>query len=504
MISAALHLTLAALAYCLLAGDISPLGVAFALLLGLAPDLDTPKSLVGSLARSISVPLERRVGHRTATHSLLALALVAGAAYLLAPQLWLGLAGAYGSHLLLDLLVGVQGIRLGWPLGEYLTLTAWRDDGPAPRVLLCLALPALLAVATWGQLAPLLTPAVSAAVAVANPIATPHPSPTLRPSVQLRFALPSGVGLSALQVRRGDSIREGQLLAAWAAAEPSPWPTSTPPAGPATPAPLEMPAQGQAATWEAREAEAALQALLTAQGAERAALVEAQGREGAELQRVRDAAQRAVDALQPEHERDQAERQHAVDAARVELADAQAAQALVGQGDAQAAQRVAERVHAAEAELRQAIDAQDRMRAQQGAERKVAEMALREAQVNLDALPEQQRQALARLDADQAAARMLAAARVARARGLAGDERAAQAVEQRHMEATATALAGAWQREATATTEGYRLEIAATAQAWPTPAPSRVVSHAAGRVAEITAEERDGQLTITIELIPEL
>lgn len=61
------------------------------------------------------------------------------------------------------------------------------------------------------------------------------------------------------------------------------------------------------------------------------------------------------------------------------------------------------------------------------------------------------------------------------------------------MQATATALAGACQLGATA-----------TAQAWPTPAPSRVVSHAARRVAEITAEERDGQLTITIELIPEL
>ncbi len=504
MISAALHLTLAALAYCLLSGDLSPLGVAFALLLGLTPDLDTPKSLVGSLARSISVPLERRVGHRTATHSLLALGFVAGVAYLLAPAQWLGLAGAYGSHLLLDLLIGVQGIRLGWPAGEYLTLTAWRDDGPAPRVLLCLALPALLVVASWGQLAPLLTPAVSAAVAVANPIATPHPSPTLRPSVQLRFALPPGVGLSALRVRRGDTVREGQLLAAWDAAVPSPWPTPTPPTGPATPAPLDMPAQSQAAAWEAREAEAALQALLTTQGAERAALIDAQAREGAELLRLRDAAQRAIDALQPEHERDQAERQHAVDAARIELADAQAAQALAGRDDAQAAQRAAERVHAAEAELRAAIDAQDRMRARHGAERMAAEAALREAQADLDALPELQRQALARLDGDHAAGRITAAARVARARGLAGDEHAASEAEQRHVEATATALARAWQHEATATAEGYALASAATAQAWPTPTPSRVISHAAGQVAEISAEERDGQLTITIELIPTL
>lgn len=151
MIPAALHLTLAALAYCLLAGDIAPLDVAFALLLGLAPDLDTSKSSVGSLACSISVPLERRVGHRTATHSLLALMLVAGAAYLLAPHYWLALAGAYASHILLDLLIGVQGVRLFWPMQQFLTLTAWRDDGPMPRVLLSLAAPALLLVASWGS-----------------------------------------------------------------------------------------------------------------------------------------------------------------------------------------------------------------------------------------------------------------------------------------------------------------------------------------------------------------
>jgi membrane-bound metal-dependent hydrolase YbcI (DUF457 family) len=188
------------------------------------------------------VPLERRFGHRTITHSLLALGLVAGLAYLLVPPWWPLLGGAYASHLAIDLLIGRQGIMLLWPSGEFLTLTAWRDDGPAPRVLLLILLPAVVLAALWPQLGPLLTPRIAAAVAVANPISTPTPTkaptpqPTERPSITLSFELPAGVGLSALKVRAGDTIAEGQVLAQWEQKSPTPWPTLTPPATSAPPA----------------------------------------------------------------------------------------------------------------------------------------------------------------------------------------------------------------------------------------------------------------------------
>jgi len=67
------------------------------------------------LFRPVSITLEGPVGRRTAIHDRLALGLVAGAAYLLAPALWLILASAYGSYLLPDLLIGMQGMMLFWP-----------------------------------------------------------------------------------------------------------------------------------------------------------------------------------------------------------------------------------------------------------------------------------------------------------------------------------------------------------------------------------------------------
>jgi len=143
VISAALHLITAAL-LCFLYGDVPPLIFAVSMLLALLPDLDTPKSLVGAMLKPISVQIERTVGHRTATHSVLALMLVAVGAYIFTPSWWLVLAGAYSSHLALDLLIGLQGITLFWPSGEFLTLTAWRDDGLAPKILLSLLVPATI------------------------------------------------------------------------------------------------------------------------------------------------------------------------------------------------------------------------------------------------------------------------------------------------------------------------------------------------------------------------
>lgn len=71
----------------------------------LLPDVDSPTSAMGRLVPFVSVPLERRWGHRTVTHSLLALA---GAAVLAAPLLplsrtaYFALLIGYLSHLIAD------------------------------------------------------------------------------------------------------------------------------------------------------------------------------------------------------------------------------------------------------------------------------------------------------------------------------------------------------------------------------------------------------------------
>lgn len=501
MISTALHLVAAAL-LCLLLGDAPPPIFVASLALALLPDLDTPKSLVGSLLRPLSIRVERALGHRTATHGVLALALVVGGAYLLTPAYWLPLAGGYASHLILDLLIGVQGIQLFWPAREWLTLTSWRDDGPAPRILLLALLPAALATASWAQIRPLVVPTISAAALVANPIATPRPTTTPRPSVQLHFTLPAGVGLSAVRVRAGDTVREGQVLASWEVATPTAWATPTTPPLLATPAAISVAPGGHAAALAlaAQEAQAALDALTTMQGAARAALIADQQQEFAAARRVVKAAQQKVDQLQPQHEREQDERHHAVVAAQTALSDAQAAKDLAS--DENDAQRAAERVHKAEGELQQALDAESRMRAEQGIERQQAETKLAQAQADLVALPETQRVALTKLDAEQAAARTLAEARVKHAAGLADDEQRASVAEAQRLVITATTAAAMWQSLVTATAQAHAGNVLTTAQALPSPVPNRIVSHAAGQVVNVSAEEQEGRMLITVELTP--
>jgi len=79
--------------------------LAVGLLFSLIPDLDTPKSLLGRLFPH-SKWLNGRLGHRTATHSLLAL----GISYIVGPAAFLG---AF-SHILLDSFTPA-GVQLLWP-----------------------------------------------------------------------------------------------------------------------------------------------------------------------------------------------------------------------------------------------------------------------------------------------------------------------------------------------------------------------------------------------------
>jgi membrane-bound metal-dependent hydrolase YbcI (DUF457 family) len=480
-------------------GRPSPLILALALLLALAPDLDTPRSLVGSLLKPISVPLERRLGHRTATHSMAALLLVAGLAYLLIPDGWQTLAAAYASHLLLDLLIGVQGVMLFWPGQGFLTLTAWRDDGPAPRVLLLAMLPLLLIAALWPQLRPLTAP-ITARMALANPIATAPPTKTSPPSVRLRFALPTGIGLSVLRVRAGDVISEGQTLAAWPATEPTPHPSATPPFMPTMPPTPPAPPVDSDTARELDAAQVALDALTIEQAAARPALLAAQQHDLTAAQRALADAQRALEQLLLEQELEQQAAQLAVDQASQALTDTQAAQALAA--EPAAAQRAAERVHAAEAALRKAQQGQERLRTKQGIARRQAEADLAMAQADLDALPKTQAQALATLDAEHKAAMLLASNRVERANVQVEE---AQQVRERALvgaATTATALAQAHQLAITATTQAHLAAITATAAAISTPVPSSIVSRAAGRIVAVTAEEQEGKLIVTLEVVP--
>ena len=81
----------------------------------LLPDVDSQASVVGRLLPFLSRPLEQRFGHRQVTHSLLALVLVGGVTWAVFGAGWWLLTAAYGSHLLVDMLVGFVGVPLLWP-----------------------------------------------------------------------------------------------------------------------------------------------------------------------------------------------------------------------------------------------------------------------------------------------------------------------------------------------------------------------------------------------------
>jgi len=81
----------------------------------LLPDLDSRQSIVGRLFPFISGPLDHWVGHRTATHSLLAQAAVGTAAYFLLPfGFFLALVAGWVSHSIADMMTP-SGVAWFWP-----------------------------------------------------------------------------------------------------------------------------------------------------------------------------------------------------------------------------------------------------------------------------------------------------------------------------------------------------------------------------------------------------
>jgi inner membrane protein len=90
---------------------------ALAAMASLLPDIDLPPAKIGRLFWFVSVPLERRFGHRTLTHSavmLLAVALLAAPLWFLNPLYYWAVVGGYWSHLWLDML-NIRGVDLFWP-----------------------------------------------------------------------------------------------------------------------------------------------------------------------------------------------------------------------------------------------------------------------------------------------------------------------------------------------------------------------------------------------------
>ncbi|GAA6737479.1 MULTISPECIES: metal-dependent hydrolase [Thermus] len=155
--TAGTHLAGAALTASLLRG----LGLEVGLQEGVAlawgsvmPDIDTTTSGPGKFVRPLSTFLERRFGHRTLTHSLLFLLVLAFLLYPLARAqpgaYWAFLAG-YLSHLLLDTL-NVNGVPLLWPWRLqfwFFSAREWRIRYASPQEATLALILALVGFALW-------------------------------------------------------------------------------------------------------------------------------------------------------------------------------------------------------------------------------------------------------------------------------------------------------------------------------------------------------------------
>lgn len=209
----------------------------------LLPDVDSAQSHIGRLLPWLSRPIERRVGHRTATHSLLAVGGVGAVAYLLYPD-WGFVAAAYASHVVLDMLVGEEGVPLLWPGPWRFYLADIRPATGGELAITGLLLASCLLPFAWP----------TAVTTAANVVPKPSPTPTPTPrTTEVVVRVPHVYDPEReVLVEAGDVVTEGQVLADLATYRrmvatptPTPVPTVGPTPTPAGPNPLEV-AQAEA------------------------------------------------------------------------------------------------------------------------------------------------------------------------------------------------------------------------------------------------------------------
>lgn len=149
------HVVLGAAAWCVAAphlgvGSLDPVALGLAVAGSLLPDIDHPKSWVGQRARPFSTVVAAVLGHRGATHSLLALGVCCwlllqdGLPRAIVAPLLVG----YLSHLAADLLTP-RGLRLAWPLKGVWALPLCRSGSASePLVVAALVLVAACSAAS--------------------------------------------------------------------------------------------------------------------------------------------------------------------------------------------------------------------------------------------------------------------------------------------------------------------------------------------------------------------
>jgi endonuclease YncB( thermonuclease family)/membrane-bound metal-dependent hydrolase YbcI (DUF457 family) len=198
-------------------------------LLGLLPDIDSAASHIGRLAPEIAQAIERRWGHRTLTHSCLAILLVAVVTVPLTDHWFLTI--AYASHILLDMIIGGNtGVTLLWPLRYRYTFAHIDPASPGELIIGLLAFAFVLfplAMPTLAVRAAEVLPEKPMPTPTKTPTATPSPAPTL---VSIKIDHVYNIAAEIL-VQTGDKVTQGQPVAdlqTWRATLQAPPPTPTP------------------------------------------------------------------------------------------------------------------------------------------------------------------------------------------------------------------------------------------------------------------------------------
>lgn len=211
------HILAGLIALILLRPNPHPALAILTLLFSLLPDIDSASSILGRLFPYISRPLERHFGHRGPPHSILGLIAASGLAYLLFTD-WAPLAAAYASHLLVDMVVGEEGVPLFWPATwQFSFLNIRPETNGEALVLALLALTFLLVAlrpAPVVKVAEILVPRPPTATPTATPRPTPTPTPRPTPTPHLvTIRIQHVYELSEIKVRPGDQVQTGDLLA---------------------------------------------------------------------------------------------------------------------------------------------------------------------------------------------------------------------------------------------------------------------------------------------------
>lgn len=214
--------------------------------LGLLPDIDTHASHIGKIFPFISQPIERRFGHRTITHSLLAVVVIGAFTRFFYADDWGVLTSAYLSHLLLDMVIGA-GIPLFFPAHLHFYFLRMKGGGAAEAIVTGMLAVVVLLPFTF----PSVAQSASNIIPEPTPIVTPLPTSTPQPAnFEIRIAHIYDID-SEILVAVGDVVERGQLLASLEIyrelereiqAEDTPTPTITPSPLPlVSPAPLPTP-----------------------------------------------------------------------------------------------------------------------------------------------------------------------------------------------------------------------------------------------------------------------